>query len=237
MAGQSLTEQGRLVHNYGNTLTPTALVKMTYFHPSNKELNQTYGYASQRWDLDATQKEWTDKNNLDWSRPVEADLTINSGVETVGTHPGCMTAKEAAFFTKGARAGFKFIGQRHNMTPVQTWEKIENGMKRLGIHLDDLESVQSFVFGWEELGPDQLQRWALRYPKRCPLLDAMCSLDSTCAQLNATQDWLLAAKGRYGRTRSDVLPALPEPDGIRPAIKETTESKNNTWGVVASINA
>lgn len=208
---------------------------MTYFHPSNKELNQTYGYASQRWDLDATQKEWTDKSGLDWSRPVEADITSISGVvETVESHIGCMSAKEAAFFTKGARAGFKFIGKRHNMTPVHTWEKLENGMKRLGIHLDDLESLQSFVFGWEELGPDQLQRWALRYPIRCPLLDAMCSLDSGCTELNETQDWVLATKGSYGRTRSDVLPALPEPDGIRPARRKQTKVLANSWGVASN---
>ena len=204
---------------------------MTYFNPSNKELNQTYGYASRRWDLDATQKEWTDKTSLDWSRPLEAEITITSGVvETVKTHPGCMSAKEAAFFTKGARAGFKFIGHRHNLTPVQTWEQIENGMKKLGIHLDDLESLQSFIFGWEELGPDQLQRWALRYPTRCPLLDTMCSLDSGCKELNETQDWVLTLKGSNGRTRTDVLPALPEPDGIRPTQSKQTKTSANSWG-------
>jgi hypothetical protein len=209
---------------------------MTYFHPSNKELNQTYGYASQRWDLDATQKEWTDKSGLDWSRPVEADITSISGVvETVESHIGCMSAKEAAFFTKGARAGFKFIGKRHNMTPVHTWEKLENGMKRLGIHLDDLESLQSFVFGWEELGPDQLQRWALRYPRRCPLLDTMCSLDSGCKELNETQDWILKLKGSSDRRRLDVLPALPEPDGVRPAPEQIQEIKGNSWGVSTTI--
>ena len=209
---------------------------MTYFHPSNKELNQTYGYASQRWDLDATQKEWTDKSGLDWSRPVEADITSISGVfETVESHIGCMSAKEAAFFTKGARAGFKFIGKRHNMTPVHTWEKLENGMKRLGIHLDDLESLQSFVFGWEEIGPDQLQRWALRYPSRCPLLDTMCSLDSGCKELNETQDWILKLKGSSDRRRLDVLPALPEPDGVRPASKQIQEIKGNSWGVSTTI--
>lgn len=209
---------------------------MTYFHPSNKELNQTYGYASQRWDLDATQKEWTDKSGLDWSRPVEADITSISGVfETVESHIGCMSAKEAAFFTKGARAGFKFIGKRHNMTPVHTWEKLENGMKRLGIHLDDLESLQSFVFGWEELGPDQLQRWALRYPTRCPLLDTMCSLDSGCKELNETQDWILKLKGSSDRRRLDVLPALPEPDGVRPASKQIQGIKGNSWGVSTTI--
>ena len=185
--------------------------------------------------MDAAQQDWADKTDLKWSRPFEVvNTTVEQQQQPVVQG---MSKEDAQYFTAGARAGFKFIGKRHSMTPVQTWGAIQNGMNLLGIHIDDAEILQAMLFGWEELTPEQLQRWALRYPKRCPLLDAMCSLDSTCAQLNATQDWLLAAKGSYGRTRSDVLPALPEPDGVRPAIRETTKSKDNTWGVVPFINA
>lgn len=184
--------------------------------------------------MDAAQQDWADKTDLKWSRPFEV---VNTAVRQQQPEVQGMSKEDAQYFTAGARAGFKFIGKRHGMTPVQTWGAIQNGMNLLGIHIDDAEILQAMLFGWEELTPEQLQRWALRYPKRCPLLDAMCSLDSTCAQLNATQDWLLQAKGSYGRTRSDVLPALPDPDGVRPERKEKTESKNNTWGVVPSINA
>ena len=208
-----------------------------YFHPSNKELVRTYGYADRSCDLDLTFVRWEQQADLDWSRPFEIACTILEGPELPPTQDsGCMSASEAEFFTNGARAGFKYIGRRHNLTPVQAWAKIEHGMQLLGIHIDDLEHVQAFMFGWTELTPEQLHRWALRYPKRCPLLDAMCSLDSTCEQLNQTQDWLLHAKGSYGRTRSDVLPALPDPDGVRPVIKATTTRKENSWGVMTQTS-
>ena len=192
-----------------------------------KAHRRQYGYALRNaCDLDALGQRWQSYEDRGWLRPFEVKARSTQAAPC----STCLTKAEAKFFTDGARAGFRYIGNRHNMTPVQTWGKIEHGMRLLGIHIDDLEHLQAFVFGWEELTPEQLHRWALRYPKRCPLLDAMCSLDSTCDQLNSTQDWLLAAKGSYGRTRTDVLPALPDPDGVRPVIKAVT-TKANSWGV------
>jgi hypothetical protein len=52
-------------------------------------------------------------------------------------------------------------------------------------------------------------------------------LDHTCEELNATQDWLLDAKGSYGRTKNDVLPALPSPDGMRPVPVMADKSKKS----------
>lgn len=95
---------------------------MSYFHPSNKELNQTYGYASQRWDLDATQKEWTDKTDLDWSRPFEIDLKITSGVEQ-SAEPSIdgITAADAEYFTRGSRRGFQIVARC--LMPSAPWMK------------------------------------------------------------------------------------------------------------------
>lgn len=195
-----------------------------------------YGYQNSCSDLDLSSlSDSSDLHaNRPWRRGFEVIARVRSRVPS-GATSTCseMTNDEADFFTKGARKGFQYIGRRRNLTPVQTWAKIEQGMQLLGIHNDDLEHIQAFMFGWEELTPRQLERWALRYPKRCPLLDAMCSLDSTCKQLNQTQDWLLQAKGSYGRTRSDVLPALPDPDGVRPVVKAAITRKENSWGVMA----
>ena len=197
-----------------------------------------YGYQNSYSDLDLSSlNDSSDLHaNRPWRRGFEVIARVRSHAPSAATSTcSGMTYGEADFFTKGAREGFQYIGKRHNLTPVQAWAKIEHGMKLLGIHMDDLEHLQAFIFGWEELTPRQLERWALRYPKRCPLLDAMCSLDKTCQILNQTQDWLLASKGSYGRTRSDVLPALPDPDGVRPVCTEPIKQKSNSWGVMAPI--
>ena len=43
-------------------------------------------------------------------------------------------------------------------------------------------------------------------------------MDETCTELNEVQDWILEIKGAKNRRRLDLLPALPDPDGIRTPI-------------------
>jgi hypothetical protein len=197
---------------------------MSFFELSNQPLKKSYGYQSQNSDLDGLSTKWDAKVQQAWSRPYE----MKCKPVPASNQGGCgdqMTKEEVAFFTRGARAGFHHIAQRHSLTPTQVWGLVRDGMLNLGLHRDDIEDLELFCFGWSELTGVQLSRWALRYPKRCPLLDALCSLDHTCEELNATQDWLLDAKGSYGRTKNDVLPALPSPDGIRPVPVMADKSK------------
>tara|TARA_B100001059_G_scaffold226403_1_gene254712 strand:+ start:653 stop:1252 length:600 start_codon:yes stop_codon:yes gene_type:complete len=188
---------------------------MSFFESSNKPLQKSYGYLSQTCHLDGLGDQWAEKLQQPWSRPFEINCIITPSKTQGGCSPH-MTDEEVAFFSKGARAGFRHIAQRHGMTPTQVWNLVRDGMLNLGLHTDDIEDLELFCFGWLNLTGAEMSRWSLRYPKRCPLLDALCSLDHTCEELNATQDWLLDSKGSYGRTMNDVLPALPEPDGIRP---------------------
>ena len=190
---------------------------MTYFHPSNKELNHRYGYAAQRWDLDTTQKAWTNKSNLEWSRPVEIACTLDAGGgESAEPSTGCITAADAELFTRGSRIGFQYIARRHNLSPMQMWGKVSEGLVAVGMHPDDMGDVQELLFGWKDLSAEMLERYRWRYPDRCPLLDALCTLDDTCFELNQVQDWILEIKGAKNRRRLDLFPALPEPDGVRP---------------------
>ena len=181
----------------------------------NQDLTNSYGYMDPRLgNLDALNDVWLSKTEQRWSRLIEAKVDLR-GVPPAPERNVPMTVEEVAYFTKGARAGFVGIALRHGLTPIQMWDVVEAGMKRLGLHSDDLEDLQHFCFGWGELTPESMCRWSLRYPKRCPLLDVLCSLDHTCRELNEVQDWLLDKKGSYGRTCNDVLPKLPTPDGQR----------------------
>ena len=119
-----------------------------------------------------------------------------------------LSDKDCAFFIKGSMHGFKYIGMKHGLTPVQMWFKVEEGLKKVGMHDDDLEDVQLLVFGWKSLTAEMLERYRWRYPDRCPLLDVLCTLDPTCTELNKVQDWMLELKGAKNRRRLDLLPAL-----------------------------
>ena len=185
---------------------------------SNNDLKNGYGYLDGRLiNLDTLTDVWASKAEQGWGRLVEAKVDMR-GVTSAPADSGAprMTQEEVDYFTKGARSGFIGIALRHGFTPLEMWDVVETGMKRLGVHQDDLEDLQHFCFGWAELTPESMCRWSLRYPKRCPLLDVLCSLDHTCSELNSVQDWLLDKKGSYGRTCNDVLPALPTRDGQRP---------------------
>ena len=197
---------------------------MTYFDQrSETDLKHGYGYGHlNRLSFELAPDWYESLQSREWQRVFEV---MQGAFEPAGPAAECgccgclMTPEEIEFFNGGAREGFRYIALRHGLQPTEMWDLVENGMRSLGIHDDDLDDLQSYCFGWTELTSQAMHRWALRYPKRCPLLDVLCSLDQTHEQLNAVQDWLLSTKGSYGRTRNDVLPALPEPDGIRPHIE------------------
>ena len=129
---------------------------------------------------------------------------------------GLLSEKDCSFFITGAMAGFKYIAQKYDLSPVEMWRTVEAGLKKVGMHHDDLEDVQMLVFGWKPLTAVMLERYRWRYPDRCPLLDVLCTLDDTCPELNEVQDWMLKLKGAKNRRRLDLLPALA-----------TTSSVNN----------
>ena len=186
----------------------------TYFPPSNKELARGYGSAPSSNDLDKTAGPWTD---LEWSRPFEIACTIVAGVKQ-SAEPSIegMTAADAEYFTRGSRIGFQYIARRHTLSPMQMWNKVAEGLVVVGMHHDDLDDVQELLFGWKELNAEMLERYRWRYPDRCPLLDVLCTMDDTCPELNEVQDWILEIKGSKDRRRLDLLPVLPDPDGVRP---------------------
>ena len=97
------------------------------------------------------------------------------------------------------------------------WNLVESGLHDVGMHEVDVEFVQSFIFGWAEIEQEQMERFRWRYSERCPLLDVLCTMDDTHEELNQFQDRMLALKGSKGRRRLDVIPPLPNPDGVRPA--------------------
>jgi len=193
---------------------------MTPHNPlPNNDLRNGYGYKDGRSNnLDILAPQWASKAVQGWGRLREIKIDMRGVNKTPAPIVGSnhLTQDEVDYFTWGARAGFIGIALRHGLSPTQMWSVVESGMRKLGIHADDLDDLQSFCFGWTELTPESMCRWSLRYPKRCPLLDVLCSLDHSCKELNQVQDWLLDKKGSYGRTCNDVLPVLPTPDGLRP---------------------
>jgi hypothetical protein len=203
---------------------------MTYFDLSNKPLLNTYGYKSQTHDLDCNVDQWGAWDIKGWARPFELQL-----VSSEQSHSG-MTPADALRFTKISRKGFQYIAKKHCLSPIQMWLKVSDGLVIMGMHQDDLEDVQELLFGWKDLDADMLERYRWRYPDRCPLLDVLCTMDDSSDELNGLQDWILELKGSKDRRRLDLFPALPDPDGVRPAPKQIQEIKANSWGVASTIN-
>ena len=139
---------------------------------------------------------------------------MSNGSTTVRT----LDANDCSFFVRGAVDGFRYIANKHEMTPLEMWDVVEDGLKKVGMHVDDLDDVQMLVFGWKGLTPEMLERYRWRYPDRCPLLDVLCTLDDTCEALNKVQDWMLKLKGAKDRRRLDLLPELPKKDAVRPPL-------------------
>ena len=187
---------------------------MTPLNPDhNNDLRNQYGYRDARlWDLDKTASAWATKSSQGWGRLFELKVD-RTKTKRAGEDP--LDQESADFFTKGARKGFQHIARRHNLRPMEMWAKVADALLVVGMHHDDLDDVQELIFGWKELSAEMLERYRWRYPERCPLLDALCTMDDTCPELNEVQDWILELKGSKDRRRLDLLPALPDPDGIR----------------------
>lgn len=135
-------------------------------------------------------------------------MSSNQIKKTLQKDSSTLSEKDCAFFIQGSMAGFQYIAKKYSLTPVQMWHKVEDGLKKVGMHHDDLEDVQYLVFGWRTLTSEMLERYRWRYPDRCPLLDVLCTMDDTCGELNKVQDWMLKLKGAKNRRRMDLLPAL-----------------------------
>ena len=184
----------------------------------NEDLRNLYGYRDHRcWNLDRTAAAWATKLRQGHGRLFELKIDQTKQKKD-GPSTGCMTAAEAEFFIHGSRTGFQHIAERHNLRPMEMWNKVAKGLIVMGMHRDDLDDVQELLFGWKELDAEMLERYRWRYPDRCPLLDVLCTLDDTCPELNEVQDWMLELKGSKDRRRLDMLPALPDPDGFRPRV-------------------
>ena len=194
---------------------------MTLPNPGqNGDLRNLYGYRDHRcWDLDRTASAWATKLSQGHGRLFELKIDQTKQKKD-GPSTGSMTAAEAEFFMHGARTGFRHIARRHNLRPMEMWNKVAQGLVVVGMHQDDLDDVQELVFGWKELDAEMLERYRWRYPDRCPLLDVLCTMDESCQVLNEVQDWILELKGSKDRRRLDMLPALPDPDGVRQPPKE-----------------
>lgn len=170
-----------------------------------------YGYASSG-ELNFDSMTLRSKADVEksWLRPFE--------VQAFSKASKTLTDQDKDFFIEGAIYGFKYIAKKHGLTPSEMWEKVQDGLKAVGMHTDDLDDVQLLVFGWKPLTTEMLERYRWRYPDRCPLLDVLCTLDETCEKLNAVQDWMLELKGAKNRRRLDILPELPKTDAIRPPV-------------------
>ena len=191
--------------------------------PDN-DLNNGYGYLDFRLNnLDNLASKWSAKTGQRWGRlrEVKVDMRGVSQTPTPATpSTGGMTPADAEYFTRASRIGFQYIARRHTLSPMQMWTQVAEGLVVVGMHHDDLDDVQELLFGWKELNAEMLERYRWRYPDRCPLLDVLCTMDDTCPELNEVQDWILEIKGSKDRRRLDLLPALPDPDGVRPVLHQ-----------------
>tara|TARA_B100000085_G_C18373747_1_gene443434 strand:+ start:69 stop:638 length:570 start_codon:yes stop_codon:yes gene_type:complete len=172
-----------------------------------------YGYQPERQtNLNKLDFRWQRIANQNWLRPFEVPVT------KAPTPCACsFTPESLQEFHVVCRESFRHIGQRHNIPPRQLWLRIEAGLQVMGMHSDDIDACEQFLAGWIDFSLEEMERFRWRYPERCPLLDVLCSLDDTYERLNRYQDWILEMKGSKGRRRNDVLPPLPDPDGLRPA--------------------
>ena len=186
---------------------------MTLFEPGRPgDLKTNYGYLGSGEDigLDPLENRWGRYTTPGWNRPFELVLKKPQPYQD-GLPP-----EKVKEFHVVCRESFRYIGQRHNISPKQLWMRIEAGLEVMNMHRDDIDSIEQFLAGWIDFSSEELERLRWRYPKRCPVLDVLCSLDDTCERLNSFQDWVLQMNGMKGRRRNELLPPLPDPDGVRP---------------------
>lgn len=182
----------------------SSLEPTPYQHP--------YGYlfrSGSSVNLDTLSGSWATKKAQPWQRRFELFVKV--------AEPVCFISPEfLADFHRICRDSFRYIAERHVLTPIRMWLIVRDHLALVGMHEDDIEFCQNFIFGWAEIEPEQMERFRWRYPERCPLLDVLCTMDETHHELNQFQDLMLELKGSKGRRRLDVIPPLPEPDGVRP---------------------
>lgn len=188
---------------------------MTLFLPDPKGSHKnSYGYlASGDVKLDVLKGRWAGFEHKPWRRPFEVMAKPHVACT-------CVSSEFREDFHRISRNAFRYIAERHVLTPFQMWTRVENGLRAVGMHEDDVEFVQSFIFGWVCISAEQMERFRWRYPERCPLLDVLCTLDDTYEELNLYQDKMLELKGSKGRRRLDVIPPLPATDGVRQPKRE-----------------
>lgn len=183
---------------------------MDFSIDSIQSLRQNYGYKTNNLNLDCNQNLWHQKLDQPWSRPVDIKVA-----HAIPKNKCPLTPADAERFTRVSREGFQYIAKKHCFNTIEMWQQVSDALVIVGMHHDDLQDVQELLFGWKDLSLEMLERYRWRYPERCPLLDALCTMDSSCEDLNSLQDWLLELKGSKDRRRLDLLPALPDPDGVR----------------------
>ena len=175
----------------------------------NNDLENGYGYFDVRLrDLDRLEERWASKAEQGWNRLIEAKVDMRQAPGQPQAATCSMTKEQVDFFMHGSTTGFKYIAKKYGLTPVQMWNEVEAGLTAMGMHHDDLEDVQSLIFGWKALTTEMLERYRWRYPDRCPLLDVLCTLDDTCPELIEVSDWMLELKGAKNRRRLDLWPEL-----------------------------
>jgi len=164
--------------------------------------------------LDVLSGSWLSKGLQRWFSPLEIQVKSPSALKA--SEPSRVSPEDVSRFNRVIRLAYGYIGERHLLGPVALWTTLRQGLVTLQMSNDEIDDVERTLFGWRDLNVAQFERYRFRYPERCPLLDVLQSLDETCQELNELQDWLLEMKGSTHTRRSDLLPALPDPDGVRP---------------------
>lgn len=178
-----------------------------------------YGYGMRNaLNLDALAERWSSYQGRGWLRPYEVRARVKQ--PDPSTSPVCINEEFIEDFHRISRDAFRYIAGRHILSPFRMWQKVQQGLRAVAMHEDDVEFCEKFIFGWAEISQEEMERFRWRYPDRCPLLDVLCTLDDTYEELNQFQDKMLELKGSKGRRRLDVIPALPDPDGVRQPPKE-----------------
>ena len=188
----------------------------------NNDLQNGYGYLERRlYNLDALEDKWLTKLEQGWGRSLEAKIDRRLCPTHGGPSNQCVacafTQADVDRFNTVLRHSYKYIAERNDLGPVAMWGRVAERMVELGTHADDLDIVQQFILGWSDLDMDAIHRWSLRYPERCPLLDALTGMDETCVELNALQAWLNSARKTVQAdiARAKSLPEVPAEEAVR----------------------
>ena len=185
---------------------------MAYFeHRTATDLNSSYGYRERVQSVNLDQSTTSLATHLQRAPNRVLEVSVTAAPVKTPEKLLCFTPEKRQEFLDVSRLAFRYIAQRHHLTPTVMWKKVEAGLQVVGMHPDDIEAVEQFLWGWHDFTQEEMERFRWRYPDRCPLLDVFCSFDDTLEPLNNLQDWLLEMKGSKGRRRNDVLPPFPDP--------------------------